>query len=81
EAMAAGTPVIAARAGAIPEIVGDAAELVDPDDVDALAHALQRVLDDPDRRARLKALGTERSALFTWERAAAEAVALYGSLT
>ncbi len=80
EAMAAGTPVVAARAGAIPEIVGDAAILVDPDDVDALSAALQELLDDATRVARLVALGTERAARFTWERAAAEAVALYGSL-
>jgi glycosyltransferase involved in cell wall biosynthesis len=81
EAMAAGTPVVAARAGSIPEILGDAADLVDPGDVDALTNALQRVLDDPVHGARLVALGTERAGRFTWDRAAAEAVALYGSLT
>jgi len=81
EAMAAGTPVVAARAGAIPEIVGDAAELVDPGDPDAWSEALQLVLDDPTRSAQLVSLGVERAARFTWERAAAEAVALYGSLT
>jgi glycosyltransferase involved in cell wall biosynthesis len=81
EAMAAGTPVVAARAGAIPEIVGDAAELVDPHDADALAAALHRVLNDAAHRARLVALGTERAARFTWTQAAAEAVALYGLLS
>jgi glycosyltransferase involved in cell wall biosynthesis len=79
--MAAGTPVVAARAGAIPEIVGDAAELVDPGDRDACAEALRLVLDDPTRRAQLMALGVERAGRFTWERAGAEAVSLYGSLT
>lgn len=81
EAMAAGTPVVAARAGAIPEIVGDAAELVDPHDVDALATALARVLDDSAHRSRLVTLGAERAARFTWSQAADEAVALYRSLT
>ena len=52
EAMAAGVPVVTARAGALPEAVGDAAVLVDPTDVDALADALSRVLTDPALRAR-----------------------------
>ena len=81
EAMAAGTPVVAARVGAIPEVVGDAAELVDPHDVDALAAALQLVLADPVHRSRLVALGEARAAGFTWSRAATGAVALYEALT
>jgi glycosyltransferase involved in cell wall biosynthesis len=80
EAMAAGTPVVATRVGAIPEVVGDAAELVDPDDVDGLAAGLRLVLEDDGRRATLVARGIERAAGFTWERAAARAVDLYRSL-
>ena len=48
--MAAGVPVVAAERGAIPEVVGDAALLVDPDDVDALADALHTAVHDDERR-------------------------------
>ena len=77
EAMAAGVPVVSTRTGAIPEVVGDAAELVPPGDVDALAAALTRVLDDPDRRAALVAAGHLRRARFRWDATVDEVVALY----
>ena len=78
EAMAAGVPVVTARAGALPEAVGDAALLVDPTDVDALADALSRVLDDPALRAVLVSRGHERVQEFSWASAVDEFVALYG---
>jgi glycosyltransferase involved in cell wall biosynthesis len=77
EAMAAGVPVVAARAGAIPEVVGDAALLIDPDDVDDLATALDTVLTDEDERDTLVARGTIRQARFSWARAADELVGVY----
>lgn len=83
EAMAHGTPVVAAAAGSIPEVVGDAALLVPPDDPAALAAALRQVLTEPGLRAGLVARGRARAAHFSWERAArvtldvyAEAIAL-----
>ncbi len=66
EAMACGTPVVAARAGALPETCGGAARLVDPHDPDGIADAVERVLDDPG----LRAAGLRRAAQFTWERTA-----------
>ena len=68
EAMAAGIPVVATRAGAVPEVVGDAALLVDPDDADALADALR---DGADRRrhparARRRAAAHDTTA-FSWD--------------
>ena len=62
EAMASGTPVITSNTSSLAEIAGGAAELVDPLDVDALAHAMVRVADDDARRRELSAAGLERAA-------------------
>jgi glycosyltransferase involved in cell wall biosynthesis len=68
EAMAAGTPVVAANRAALPETCGDAALLVDPDDPAAFAHALFTAAHDDDVRTRLIEAGRKRSAVFTWGR-------------
>jgi glycosyltransferase involved in cell wall biosynthesis len=73
-------PVVATAAGAIPEVVGDAALLVAPRDVPALAEALLAVATDATVRQRLVAAGTERVPLFTWQRAGRRLAALYRSL-
>ncbi len=70
EAMAEGVPVVATATGGIPEVAGDAAELVAPGDLDALADALDRVFTDDDHRAELVAAGQARAATFTWTRTA-----------
>lgn len=76
EAMACGTPVIAARSGSLPEVLGDAAALVDPDDVDGLAATLETVLANPEQ---WRARGLARAAEFSWARCAEETVAVYRS--
>jgi glycosyltransferase involved in cell wall biosynthesis len=68
EAMACGTPVVTSNMSSIPEVVGDAAVLVDPYDVSSIADGLERVLGDPALRATLVARGHERVRLFSWER-------------
>lgn len=77
EAMACGAAVICSRAGSLPEVVGDAALLIDPDDPGALASAIDRVLADPALRATMSDAGRRRAAMFSWRRAAAETLAVY----
>jgi glycosyltransferase involved in cell wall biosynthesis len=80
EAMAAGTPVVASRAGAIPEVGGDAALLVDPRRPAEIAEAIETVLGDGQLRATLVARGRERARLFTWEAVARQTLAVYESV-
>jgi alpha-1,3-rhamnosyl/mannosyltransferase len=77
EAMAAGTAVVASNASCLPEILGDAALLIDPSDVRGFTAAVESVLSDATVRARLIEAGREHVADFTWERCAAQTVALY----
>lgn len=70
EAMAAGVPVVAADATALPWVVGDAGVLVPAGDVTAWSTALARLLDDPAERAHRSAVGRVRAATFGWPRAA-----------
>jgi glycosyltransferase involved in cell wall biosynthesis len=77
EAMACGTPVITSRTTSLPEVAGDAAVLVNPEDAEELADAIMRVLDDPSLQSQLRALGVERAKQFTWQRAAQQTLAVY----
>jgi glycosyltransferase involved in cell wall biosynthesis len=72
EAMACGTPVVAANRAALPETCGPAALLVDPDDPQAVASAVLRAASDESLRARLREAGLLRAARRTWDRAARE---------
>ena len=77
EAMVHGRALVAARTTALPEVVGDAGVLVDPDDVTAWADALARLLGDPAERGRLAAAGAARSARWTWQANAAALTGVY----
>ena len=68
EALASGTPLVSTTGSAIEEVVGDAALLTAPGDVDALAAAMTHALDDDTLAAQLRAAGPERAAAFTWSR-------------
>ena len=75
EAMTVGTPVLAAHAGALPEVCGDAAVYCDPLSVDDIARGLLLLATVPVLRARLSAAGAARSAAFSWDRCASTTVA------
>ena len=77
EALACGVPVVCSNSSSLPEVAGDAALLVDPLDVPAMAQALGRVLGDLSLRQDLRARSLARAALFSWERTARETLAVY----
>jgi len=81
EAFACGTPVVSSNASCLPEVTGDAALLIDPSDVAALADALARALTDTALRAQLTAAGLARAQQFTWQAAAQQLLAEYRALT
>ncbi len=76
EAMACGTPVIAARCTSLPEVVGDAGLLVEPDEA-AFARALVQLVNDPMLQRTLRVRGLDRARLFTWQRTAERTLAAY----
>jgi glycosyltransferase involved in cell wall biosynthesis len=80
EAMAAGTPVVATRTGALPEVLSDAAVFVEPGDSGALTEALHALLADTADRDELVAKGRNRAALYSWDACADGVVRLYGHL-
>jgi glycosyltransferase involved in cell wall biosynthesis len=77
EAMACGTPIVVSNTSSLPEVVGDAGQLVDPNDVEAWSVVLWRVLSDENLRAEMCEKGLRRVASFSWERAARETLAVY----
>ncbi len=80
EAMGQGIPVLSSNRSALPEACGEAALLVDPFDVEALADGLGRLVQDSVLRARLVQAGRSRAAEFTWQRAVAQTWAVYREL-
>jgi alpha-1,3-rhamnosyl/mannosyltransferase len=77
EAMACGVPVLASNVSSLPEVVGDAALLVDPCDVDAIAQGMVRLWEDPAIRGDLSARGLEQASGFSWERTASQTLKAY----
>jgi glycosyltransferase involved in cell wall biosynthesis len=77
EAMARGVPVACSNRSSLPEVAGDAALLFDPEDVDAIRAAVERLLGDAELRARLSEAGRGRADGFTWRRTAELTAASY----
>lgn len=80
EAMQCGVPVVTTDVSSMPEVAGDAALLVSPDDVPALTHALRRLLNDDGLARELSQRGLNRSAQFSWDRCARETIHVYESV-
>ncbi len=80
EAMACGTPVVAADATSLPEVIGDAGMLVDPDDAAAWAKALARVLAEPELAADMRRRGLAQASRFSWDATARRTLAVYRTL-
>ncbi|MGH7859619.1 MAG: glycosyltransferase family 4 protein [Candidatus Binatia bacterium] len=81
EAFACGTPVLAPRTGAVPEIAGDGALLVPPQRVDLLTSGMYRLLRDRDLREELVEKGSRRVRSFSWEEAARQTLSVYAEVT
>jgi glycosyltransferase involved in cell wall biosynthesis len=77
EALACGTPVIASNQGSLPEIVGDGGLLLEQDDVEGLAGAMEKLVNDDTLWGDLREKGLAHAARFSWEKAARETLAVY----
>jgi glycosyltransferase involved in cell wall biosynthesis len=77
EAMTCGTPVITSNTSALPEVVGDAALMIDPHDIEGLTVAMWRVLTEEELRRDLICKGLKRARLFSWEKAARQTLEVY----
>ena len=80
EAMASGTPVVTSNVSSLPEVAGNAAVLVDPYDVSAIADGIHRVLTDQQLRADLRRLGLARANQFSWESSVRRVREIYGEV-
>jgi glycosyltransferase involved in cell wall biosynthesis len=81
EAMASGTPVITSNVSSLPEVVGDAALMIDPYEPGAIADAMRQVLTDPALRAELQRRGFARAREFSWERSVDRVREIYAEVT
>lgn len=77
EAMSCGTPVVTSNTSSMPEVAGDAAELVPPSDTGEIAAALERVLENAGLRMEMREKGLKRASMFSWERCARETLDVY----
>ena len=80
EAMASGVPVVVSNVSSLPEVVGEAGVLIDPNSVDSIAEGLLKVLTDNNKRQQMIAKGLARAKKFTWENTARETLEIFEGL-
>lgn len=80
EAMACGTPVITSKTSSLPEVVGDAGILVDPENVDEICEAMEKMMIEPAYRETLRLKGKKRADKFTWQKSAEQLMTVYRKL-
>jgi glycosyltransferase involved in cell wall biosynthesis len=68
---------VASNRGSLPEVIGDAGVLVDPEDHETMAKSVAMILDDAGFREKLRQAGLERARLFTWEKTAKQTLEVY----
>jgi glycosyltransferase involved in cell wall biosynthesis len=78
--MACGTPVVTSNVSSLPEVVGDAAVLVDPYSPEAIAEGILSVLNDSELRASLKRRGLARAREYSWNRSVRRVREIYGEV-
>jgi glycosyltransferase involved in cell wall biosynthesis len=79
EAMAQGTPVVTSNVSSLPEVVGDAAVMVNPENVWDIARGIEQVLLDEELREQLRCRGREHLTRFSWDRSVSEVLSLYAA--
>lgn len=80
EAMSCGTPVVCSNGSSLPEVVGNAALTVEPDNAAAIAEAIAKILEDPLTASRLRSAGIERAKKFTWRKTAELTAQVYSRI-
>ncbi len=80
EAMHCGCPVICSDRASLPEVAGDAAILLDPDDIDAWSHSIESLLTDTAMQNKMVEKGYQQASSFTWNKTARETVRIYDSI-
>ena len=81
EAMSCGVPVVTSRRGSIPEVAGEAALYVDPEDPEDIANGVERTIDEPALRKQMVRAGLKQASHFSWQRTARETASVYQQLT
>jgi glycosyltransferase involved in cell wall biosynthesis len=81
EAMAAGCPVISSNASSMPEVIGNAGKYFNPNDLEEIQFALEKVVSSPELRSRLIGLGFKNIEKFSWQKCALETLDIYKNLT